>query len=77
MAKYHANGDMDDPLVNWEFDETITAIESENNTAKTSYVSSPLSPDIHITDLPSLTSYVTRPTDAVVLSSSLAVPEPT
>lgn len=39
MAKYHANGDMNDPLINWEFDETVTAIEAENNAAKTSYVS--------------------------------------
>lgn len=39
MAKHHANGDLNDPLVNWEFDETVTAIEAENDAAKTSYVS--------------------------------------
>ena len=43
MAKHHANGDMDDPLVQWEFEETVAAIEAEAEQKKSSYVSSVLS----------------------------------
>lgn len=38
MAKHHANGDIDDPLVNWEFEETVNSIEAEAEASKSSYV---------------------------------------
>lgn len=39
FAKFHANGEMDDPLVIYEFEETVAAIEAEAEQKKTSFVS--------------------------------------
>lgn len=39
MAKYHANGKSDDPLVQWQFDEVKSTIEREETMDKASYVS--------------------------------------
>ena len=39
LAKYHANGDPDDKLVQWEFYEIQQALEDEALNNKTSYVS--------------------------------------
>lgn len=38
MATSHANGDMDDALVNWEFEETVAALEAEELQKNTSYL---------------------------------------
>jgi len=38
MAKSHANGDMDDALVHWEFEETVATIEAEAGQKTTSYL---------------------------------------
>jgi len=40
LAKYHANGALDDPLVNWEYQEIQIALEEEILNRKSSYVSS-------------------------------------
>lgn len=39
MARHHANGNTDDALVHWEFQETVNSIEAEAEASKTSYVS--------------------------------------
>jgi hypothetical protein len=39
LAKYHANGDREDALVQWEFREIEQALELEEVNNKTSYVS--------------------------------------
>ena len=39
FAKSHANGDMDDPLVSYEYEETVAAIEAEAAAKTASYVS--------------------------------------
>ncbi len=38
LSKYHANGDVNDPLVKWEFQEIQQALELEELNNKTSYV---------------------------------------
>lgn len=39
LAKHHANGDTNDALVKWEFEEIQIALEEELAAGKTSYVS--------------------------------------
>ncbi|TXT04870.1 hypothetical protein VHUM_03953 [Vanrija humicola] len=38
LAKYHANGDKQDPMVQLEFNEIVVAIESEGDEKQTSYM---------------------------------------
>ena len=38
LAKYHANGDRDDPLVKWEFNEINASLGQEEVNSKSSYV---------------------------------------
>jgi hypothetical protein len=39
LAKYHANGNISDPLVQWEYQEIHHALEAEATGDKSSYVS--------------------------------------
>lgn len=39
LIKHHANGDADDPLVEWEYREIVTTIEQEATMNKARYVS--------------------------------------
>ena len=39
LAKYHANGEVNDPLVQWEYQEINQALEAEATLNKSSYVS--------------------------------------
>lgn len=38
LAKYHANGDEDDELVSYEYNEICTAIQLEEENSKTSFL---------------------------------------
>lgn len=38
LAKYHANGDEEDPLVQWEFNEILVALQEEERQDKSSYL---------------------------------------
>lgn len=38
LAKYHANGDLSDPLVQWEYQEIQHALETEKQLSNSSYV---------------------------------------
>ena len=38
LVKHHANGDADDPLVEWQYQEIVHTIEAEKTTNKARYV---------------------------------------
>lgn len=38
LGKYHANGDQNDPLVDWEYQEIVASLRAEAEMKKTSYL---------------------------------------
>ena len=39
LVKYHANGDDEDPLVDWQFGEIVSTLQQEQEKNKSRYVS--------------------------------------